>query len=87
VTRYIASRVGEHLDRVLSERKVTCKALAEATGLAESYLSLLRRGRKPPSLATVLSLQRALGLESIEDFLGSKESSRSRRLVLELWPD
>ena len=44
------------------------EALAEKSGLSRNYIGLLETGRREPSLATVLQIQRALGVE-LEDLV------------------
>ncbi len=60
-------QLGKRLREVRLDRGITLSALAERVGIAKSYLSEIETGHKgPPSEATLLSLERALGLNEGE---------------------
>lgn len=68
------SPFGKLLARYRKEKGLTMKALGEAVGISESYVSLLESGdRKQPSRELVLKFARALGASSynnvVDDFL------------------
>lgn len=51
-----------------SSAGLTQEALAARAGLHRTYVSLLERGRRSPTIATLDAVARALGLESAEFF-------------------
>lgn len=59
---------GERLRSLRQQKKLTLRALAEATGLSFTYLSKLENGRVPytPSAEKIRSLAGALGVDSLE---------------------
>lgn len=80
VARQIA-QVGGHLRRLRVERFWTMRELAARTGLSSGTVSALERGAAQPTLGTLLALQRAFDLPSIEDLLGPVGRTPSRILV------
>jgi transcriptional regulator with XRE-family HTH domain len=58
--------LGPQLRRLRQARGLTLDALAEAVGLDKGFLSRLERGRKSPSVATLLRLSAALGVPVAE---------------------
>lgn len=62
----LASRV----QTLRAQSHMTQGQLAERAGLTQSYVSKLERGSHSVGLDTLLGLQRALGLASIEDLFG-----------------
>jgi transcriptional regulator with XRE-family HTH domain len=56
-----------HLLRALRlERDISQEELAEATGLHRTEISLIERGRRKPSLETLVSLTRGLDMTASE---------------------
>ena len=51
---------GRQLRQIRTERGLTQRALAEASGLIDTYISDMERGLKVPSLTTLLRLAAAL---------------------------
>jgi transcriptional regulator with XRE-family HTH domain len=51
---------GQILRRLRHEKKITQEKLALMTGLDRTYISLLERGMRQPTLRTILLLGRAL---------------------------
>jgi transcriptional regulator with XRE-family HTH domain len=51
------------------------RVAASRAGLDDSYWARLERGRCDPTLTSLLRIQRALGLDSIETLLGPTASS------------
>lgn len=70
----------ETLKRLRAEKKLTQQALAHDAGLAVNYMSDLERGRKVPSLTTVLQLAHALGVPPAE-LLSDFTPARVREVV------
>lgn len=81
VSRYIANsgskdalgaqakaRFGRRLHELRGQR--TLEDVARASGVAASSIWNLESGGSDPRLGTLLRLQKALGLRSIEEFLG-----------------
>jgi transcriptional regulator with XRE-family HTH domain len=60
---------GRTLRRVRLEKGLTHEALAEKAELHPTFISLLERGQRMPSLNTVLLLARALNLSASEFIL------------------
>ena len=58
--------LGPQLRRLRQARGLTLDALAEAVGLDKGFLSRLERGRKAPSVATLLRLSGSLGVPVAE---------------------
>ncbi len=52
---------GEHLRRVRKEARLSQEELGFRTGLDRTYISLMERGIKSPTLVTFFRLCRALG--------------------------
>ena len=57
------------------------RELAARTGLSSGTVSALERGTAQPTLGTLLALQGAFDLPSIEDLLGPVARTPSRILV------
>lgn len=57
-----------------ARRALSQEALAEAAGLHPTFISLMERGRRQPSLETLLRLGRALGVPATE-LVGQVEAS------------
>lgn len=53
---------GQILRRLRGEKKISQEKLALMTGLDRTYISLLERGMRQPTLRTMLLLSRALGV-------------------------
>ncbi|MFN2638048.1 MAG: helix-turn-helix domain-containing protein [Gemmatimonadaceae bacterium] len=56
----------------------TRRELSQATGLSEGSIYNLEKGRRSPTLETLLSLVWALGLGSLDELLGPMPSSESQ---------
>ncbi|WP_090836177.1 helix-turn-helix domain-containing protein [Paraburkholderia hospita] len=54
------------LRKLRNERGVSQYTLAKVTGLDRTYISLLERGLRSPSLDTMLALARGLSLSLVE---------------------
>lgn len=57
------------LKRLLFERQLTNRWLAERTGMTETAVSLIVNGKRVPSLENALRIARALGV-SVEELWG-----------------
>lgn len=57
-----AHAFGRTLRRLRTERGISQEQLASASGLDRTYISLLERGLRQPSLSTLLRLSRVLRL-------------------------
>ena len=68
VTAPEAEIFGKTLRRIREARepRLTQESLAHAAGLVTNYVSDLERGRKVPSLTTILQLAHALSIEPAE---------------------
>lgn len=62
------------LKRIRSERKVSQEKLAELSGLDRTYISLLERGLRQPTLGTIFKISKSLEIlpsemiKQIEEF-------------------
>lgn len=64
-------QLGIHLARLRQARNLSQRGLAEVAGIPHRTISRLEKGdHTNPTLRTLLALQRALGLASIEQLLG-----------------
>jgi transcriptional regulator with XRE-family HTH domain len=57
---------GKALKRLRKERNLSQEKLADLSGLDRSYISILERNLKLPSLYTILALASGLGLKASE---------------------
>lgn len=53
--------VGENVKRLRIERNLTQEQLAERSGFTQQYISDLERGRRNPTVVSLLELAHALG--------------------------
>jgi transcriptional regulator with XRE-family HTH domain len=64
------------LDRYLSERSLSARALARQLDVSESYLSRLLSGERGPSLAMAHRIREATGgAVTADDFLPASEAA------------
>ncbi|MEC1524805.1 helix-turn-helix transcriptional regulator [Neobacillus niacini] len=57
---------GKTVKRLRKERKLSQEKLADLSGLDRSYISILERNLKLPSLYTILALAAGLGIKASE---------------------
>jgi transcriptional regulator with XRE-family HTH domain len=57
---------GKALRHFRAKLKISQERLSQESGLDRSYISLLERGIRQPSLTTILQLSQALNISSIE---------------------
>jgi transcriptional regulator with XRE-family HTH domain len=57
----LAENFTANLGRLRAKRRLTQEALADATGLSVSYISMLERGQRTPPLETLGRIAEALG--------------------------
>jgi len=57
---------GQVLQELRGERRVSQEELGFRSGYHRTYISLLERGKKNPSLQTIFQLARALNVKPIE---------------------
>ena len=62
----IEKAFGAALKKVRERRKLTQLELAERSDLDVTYISLLERGRRQPSLKSLMSLASALDVSPVE---------------------
>lgn len=72
--------VGERLRAIRTLRRLTLRTVAERTGLSESFLSQVERGRANASVASLKRIAAALGVNVADLF--EPNGSRSRPRVL-----
>ena len=57
---------GRNVRLTRQKRGLTIEALADAVGLAYSYVGEIERGRRNPTLAVVEKIGKALGVQAVE---------------------
>jgi transcriptional regulator with XRE-family HTH domain len=65
-----AELFGERVRELREKRGLSQEKLAQASDLTTSFVSTIERGRKTPSLTTVLKLARGLKVDATELFSG-----------------
>lgn len=61
-----ASVFGRVIRHFRTELRISQERLSQESGLDRSYISLLERGLRQPSLTTILQLAKALNISSVE---------------------
>jgi len=61
-----ASAFGRAIRHFRTELRISQERLSQESGLDRSYISLLERGLRQPSLTTILQLAKALNIQSVE---------------------
>ncbi|MBA3037174.1 MAG: helix-turn-helix transcriptional regulator [Desulfobacterium sp.] len=61
-----ASAFGQSLRYFRTSLKISQERLSQESGLDRSYISLLERGLRQPSLTTILQVSKALNISSVE---------------------
>ncbi|MDH3499474.1 MAG: cupin domain-containing protein [Acidimicrobiia bacterium] len=64
--------IGARIRHLRIQREKTLQALADATGLSASLLSLVERGKTSPSIGTLVSVSHALGVH-MSDLVTSEQ--------------
>ena len=70
-TNEVLAVIGGSIRRLRAQKRMTLQALATATGLSASMLSLLERGKTGPSIGTLVVIASALGT-SMTELLGNE---------------
>lgn len=65
-----AELFGERVRQLREKRDLSQEKLAQASDLTTSFISTIERGKKTPSLTTVLKLARELKVDAAELFAG-----------------
>jgi transcriptional regulator with XRE-family HTH domain len=68
-----AHAFGQTLRYFRAKLKISQERLSQESGLDRSYISLLERGLRQPSLTTLLQLAKALNISSVELILKVEE--------------
>jgi XRE family transcriptional regulator, regulator of sulfur utilization len=66
-------RVGEHIQRLRTERKLTLDDLSRAAGVSKSMLSEIERDKANPTIAVAWRLTNALGVSLDQLFAAERE--------------
>ena len=61
-----ANAFGQSLRYFRTNFKISQERLSQESGLDRSYISLLERGLRQPSLNTILQISKALNISSVE---------------------
>ena len=69
--------VGVTMEELRRERRMTKLALADFSGLQDSYIRSIAKGRKRPSIIVLYSLAEAFGIDPV-NFLARIEKTRLR---------
>jgi len=77
----VLSSLGERFRTQREAQGLTLDQLAERSGLSKAYLSRLESGERQPSIATLLTLSRELGVPT-SVLLGEGEDGDGRRIAL-----
>ncbi|MDM0611600.1 helix-turn-helix transcriptional regulator [Clostridium perfringens] len=69
--------IGESIKNIRKNKKINQKTLAERAEISCSYLCDIEKGRKNPSVKTMLRLFKELGVEiEIDEIVNKKISSK-----------
>ncbi len=74
---YLQEAIGLAMEELRRERGMTKLMLADFSGLQDSYIRSIAKGRKRPSIIVLYSLAEAFGIEPV-DFLARIEKTRKR---------
>ena len=79
--RSVAKLFGQALRQLRLERGMSQEELGFASGYHRTYISLLERGKKSPSLQTIFQLAKALNVEPSQmvERVQSGEAARSKK--------
>lgn len=73
------------LKTIRSDAKISQEKLAFSCGLDRTYISLLERGRRQPSLSTIFKVSSALGVDACvlfsrvyKTYIGPEEGGRGK---------
>jgi transcriptional regulator with XRE-family HTH domain len=77
----VLTAIGARIRSLRDERGMKLKALAEAAGLSDAFLSRLERGQVSSSVANLIQIAEALGIGVNELFSTSADQSRSQVTV------
>lgn len=59
-------KLGKNLKRIRTERNITQGDIVRTLGVSRSFISNIENGKTNPTLSTITSLARALGVSSDE---------------------
>lgn len=71
---------GAQVRRRREKSDMTQAEMARRSGVSQSYLSKIERGQHEPTIGQMLRIQRALGAETLEGFLGPEPGARWMRI-------
>lgn len=72
---YLQEAIGLTMEKFRVNRKMTKLALADFSGLQESYIRAISKGRRNPSIGAIYAICEALGVTVVE-FLEKVEQRR-----------
>ncbi|MCD8508147.1 MAG: helix-turn-helix domain-containing protein [Candidatus Pacebacteria bacterium] len=61
-----SKKLGENLRKIRTKKDITQTGLAEALGVDKSFISNIENGKTNPTLSTITSIAKALGVSSNE---------------------
>lgn len=62
----IRSLIGQNFARIRKEKGLTQEQVEERSGFSQQYLSGLERGRRNPTVVSLVEIAQALGVDYIE---------------------
>lgn len=61
-----SKKLGENLRKIRTKKDITQTGLAETLGVDKSFISNIENGKTNPTLSTITSIAKALGVSSNE---------------------
>lgn len=74
---FLREAVGITVEKFRKDKKITKRALADFSGIQDSYVRSITKGRKNPSIGVIYSLCKAMGI-SVLEFVEELETERKR---------
>lgn len=61
-----SKKLGENLKKIRTKKNITQTSLADTLGVDKSFISNIENGKTNPTLSTIVSIAKALGVSSNE---------------------
>ena len=81
-TKQIMASVAHSIKKFRLQNKLTISALAEKSGFTKSYLSQIENLKREPSIGTIVSIARALGVDAFDILNGGVQEDYDDTFVL-----
>lgn len=72
---YLQEAIGQVMEKLRTERKMTKLRLADFSGLQDSYIRAIAKGRRNPSIGAIYAICDALDVP-VTEFMENVESKR-----------